>query len=160
MNHCCVLTISEKDLKKSYSCLKMWTQCLHTWTHCLWNVLYIILIISLSSVVFIGRCGIREAAPQTRVVIPAAHTWEAEPGTEPKTLNKAFNLQSAWTCQLIHSLGSISPKTKQLSYFFFLFPLTGTGEHQSRPRSSQRRPVVRAARRLPGFSQKLACKSV
>lgn len=124
--------------------------------HCLWDVLYIMLIISLSSVVFTGRCGIREAAPQTGVVVSAAHTWEAGPGTEPKPLNKALNLQSAWTCRLIHSLGSISPSTKH----FFLFPITVTDDHQSRPRSSQRRPFVCAARRLPGFSQKLACKSV
>lgn len=37
--------------------------------------------------------------------------------------------------------------------------VTGADEHQGRTRAGQRRPVIRAARRLSGLSQKLACKS-
>lgn len=45
-------------------------------------------------------------------------------------------------------------------FFSSFFVLTGTDDHQSWSWSSQRRPVVCAACRLPGFSQKPAGKSV
>lgn len=41
-----------------------------------------VIIMSLSSVVCLGRCGYWEAAPQTGVVIAAAQSREAGPGTQ------------------------------------------------------------------------------
>lgn len=89
--------------------------------------------------------GHREAAPQTGVVISAAHPGEAGPGTEPlltpRTIKKKKppSLNSVKVCVCL---------------------LSGSRKHQSRARSGQRRPVGGGARRLPGFSQKPASKLI
>ena len=46
--------------------------------------------ICVSSVVCFGRSGLREAAPQTGVVVSAAHAWEAGPGTGFTDRNRSF----------------------------------------------------------------------